>query len=91
MSITRPPLTSPSPPLDAQFHIQSAGPLSVPGQYRLRIILYDGFQPVEAGPDLLVGASTGRRPVDLKKGGMVSSLCCVLPFLSYSRILILNF
>lgn len=28
----------------------------------------------QAGPDLLVGASTSRRPVDLKQGGMVRGM-----------------
>eukprot|EP00967_Tisochrysis_lutea_P038090 scaffold45691_cov18-Tisochrysis_lutea.AAC.1 len=56
----------------SQFLIQSAGPFSVPGQYRVRVILYDGYQPVEAGPDLLVGASTSRKSVDIRRGGVVS-------------------
>lgn len=32
------------------------------------------YPDTQAGADLLVGASTSRRPADLKRGGMVSQL-----------------
>ena len=47
--------------LSVQLHIQTAGPFTTRGSYRMRVVLYDGFQPISAGPDLLVGASTSRR------------------------------
>lgn len=38
---------SPQPdPLCAQLHMNTAGPFTTRGSYRIRVILYDGFQPV---------------------------------------------
>ena len=46
---------------DISCFVNSAGPLGKKGTYRLRVVLYDGFQPLTAGPGLLIGASTSRR------------------------------
>ena len=54
-----------------QVFVQSAGPFAKRGTYRMRIVLYDGFQPLLAGPDLIVGASTNRRPAVEKEGALV--------------------
>ncbi|KAG1676617.1 hypothetical protein FOA52_008746 [Chlamydomonas sp. UWO 241] len=43
-----------------QVYVQLAGPFQRRGTYRVRVVLYDGFQPLLAGPGLLVGASTKR-------------------------------
>ena len=57
--------------LSVQVFVQSAGPFAKRGTYRMRIVLYDGFQPLLAGPDLIVGASTNRRPAVEKEGALV--------------------
>lgn len=46
---------------DLSVFVHMAGPLEKKGTYRLRVVLYDGFQPLTAGPGLVVGASTSRR------------------------------
>ena len=51
--------------------IQTAGPFSKRGTYRMRIVLYDGYQPLLAGPDLVVGASTNRKLAVEKEGALV--------------------
>ena len=61
--------------LPTQFNILCGGPFSIPGHYRVRVILHDGYQPVEAGPDLLVGASTSRKSVEPRGGSMVRVVC----------------
>jgi hypothetical protein len=37
-----------------QVTLKSAGPFSQRGTYRVAAVLYDGYQPVQAGPDLVV-------------------------------------
>jgi len=55
----------------SQVFIVSAGPFSKRGTYRLRVVLYDGFQPLMAGVDTIVGASTARRQATEKEGTLV--------------------
>ena len=56
----------------SQVFILSAGPFAKRGTYRLRVVLYDGFQPLMAGADTVVGASTARRQATEKEGTLVS-------------------
>jgi hypothetical protein len=55
----------------SQLNIRMAGPFLTRGSYRVRVVLYDGWQPVTAGPDLVVGASTMRRPLTTQEGVQV--------------------
>lgn len=50
----------------------TAGPFTTRGSYRLRAVLYDGFQPVAAGPNLVVGASSARRGLTPREGTTVA-------------------
>lgn len=51
-----------------QLHMLSVGPAQQRGSYRVRAVLYDGFQPLYVGPDLVVGASTRKRPLGSQQG-----------------------
>lgn len=37
-------------PARPQIYIGTAGPFTKRGTYRVRVVLYDGFQPMEAAP-----------------------------------------
>ena len=66
---------------DLSVFVHLAGPLEKKGTYRLRVVLYDGFQPLTAGPGLVVGASTSRRwacfspPTFPSHSPLVASVC----------------
>lgn len=54
-------------------YLHSAGPCDKRGTYRVRAVLYDGFQPLSAGPGLVVGASSARlQPLESGDKGLVS-------------------
>ena len=55
--------------LPVQVNLIKAGPFDKRGSYRVRVILYDGFQPVAAGVDSVVGASSTRIVLTSKGGG----------------------
>eukprot|EP00878_Enallax_costatus_P034475 GHUV01038227.1.p1 GENE.GHUV01038227.1~~GHUV01038227.1.p1 ORF type:complete len:320 (+),score=114.50 GHUV01038227.1:447-1406(+) len=46
-----------------QVHVTTAGPFSKRGTYRVSVVLYEGYQPVESAPGVQVCASTGKRLV----------------------------
>lgn len=60
-SVKSPPPFSALVHTHSQVGVVSAGPFPNKGSYRLRVVLYEGFQPVEAGHHLMLGASTARR------------------------------
>jgi hypothetical protein len=80
---SRPPAGgTPSDPEALHVYVASMGPLCKRGKYRVRLILYDGFQPVEAAPGVLVGASSHhveltRKLMRSQKRSSMLRRCCV--------------
>lgn len=65
--------------------IGTLGPLTKRGKYRIRLVLYDGFQPLEAAPGVLVGASTHHRELTREKKPLPAACTSWqhLPFCTY--------